>query len=80
MHSKYYLCFEQEQNEILKTIRLAEEIVLDEKRQFVLNRDDIYRKRTHTTKVRESQLQVPCNTNFENLQSIFEPTRIMSKF
>ncbi len=74
-HGKYYLCFEQEQNEILKTIRLAEEIVQDEKRQFVLNRDDIYRKRTYTTKTSESQLQVPRNTNFENLQSIFEPVK-----
>ena len=77
-HGKYYLCFEQEQNEILKTIRLAEEIVLDEKRQFVLNRDDIYRKRTHTTKARESQLQVPCNTNF--CKVFLNQSRIMSKF
>lgn len=74
-HGKYHLCFEQEENEILRTIRLAEEILQEEKRQFVLNRDDVYRKRTYTTKKSESQLQVPYNTNFENMQRIFEPVK-----
>lgn len=74
-HGRYYLCFKQEEDEILKTIGFAEEIIQEEKRQFVLNRDDMHRKRTYTTKTSESQLHVPNDINFKNLQNIFEPIK-----
>ena len=74
-HGQYYLCFKQEEDEILKTIGLAEDIMLEQRRQFVLNPDDIYRKRTHTTSKHNSQLQVPHGTNFKTLQQIFEPIK-----
>lgn len=54
-NGRYYLCFKQEEDELLKTVGFAEEIIEEEKRQFVLNRDDVYRKRTYTTRTNESQ-------------------------
>ncbi len=73
-HHRYYLCFKKEE-EILKTISLAEDIILEEKRQFVVNFEYIYRKRTHSTIKCNSRLEIPGDTNFNKLQDIFKPLK-----
>ena len=44
---RYYLCFREEENELLETISLTQGILLGEKRQFVINSEYTFTEKGH---------------------------------
>ena len=69
--NRYYLCFKGEEDEVMKTISLAEDIILDQKRHKIINPQCISRKRTHTKMKCSSRLAIPAYISFQNLQDVF---------
>ena len=71
-HSRYYLCFKGEEEELMKTISLAESILLQQKRQIILQPQYVTGKRTYTKTKSNNYLNVPQDLTFHNLQNAFK--------
>ena len=70
--NRYYLCFKKEEEEILRTVSQAEDIILEEKRQIILHPQYLTRKRTYTKIKCSSRLDIPPDLSFHNLQDVFQ--------
>ena len=70
--NRYYLCFKGEEGELIRTISLAERIILQQKRQIILHPQYMTRKRTYTKKKCNNYLNVPQNITFQTLENAFK--------
>ena len=70
--NRYYLCFKGEEGELMRTISLAERIILQQKRQIILHPQYMTRKRTYTKTKCNNYLNVPQNITFQTLENAFK--------
>jgi hypothetical protein len=66
------LVFYHQQKEILNTINDAEQLVLEERQDYLRHPEDTYRKRTHSTQQVKNPIPNNSQINLENLHKIFE--------
>ena len=70
-----YLCYKGKEYEIMKTIYLAEDIICAQKKEKIVTSQRISRKRARTKIKGKSNLVIPENISFQNLQDIFKELR-----
>ncbi|CAB3988424.1 Hypothetical predicted protein [Paramuricea clavata] len=68
--NRYKLAFKDQEDEIKRMLRVVPGIILDQRRNALLNPADVYRKRTHYTfKKDKSFLVVPNHLTLENIHN-----------
>lgn len=68
----HHLVFYHEQKEILSTINDAEQVILEERQDYILHPEDIYRKRTYSTQQVKPTETDSDQVDVSNLHRIFE--------
>ncbi|XP_066920718.1 uncharacterized protein [Clytia hemisphaerica] len=68
-----------EVSSVMKVIKIAKEVILEQKRMSILGFQDEITKRKNSSEVTRSKIQRPEDTNFETLADIFSPLETFIK-